>query len=207
MPIAATSPEATSAPSAAPRLAIVSITANTPDRAVIEVPRWRSVSPATSSSALPMPTTASARIARAGLGAMPMTASGAPQATSATANRPASRRPVPIASASTAPTIPPAPIAAPSAPTPGSPIPRTSIARIARNVVMRAADDGLDAERGHHDAGRDAADELAQPGDERHATDPRRGRDARRLGDGDPQRDDRGDDPRGCRERGGRGGA
>ena len=46
-----------------------------------------------------------------------------------------------------APTIPPRPIAAPSTPTPASPMPRTSIARIGEEGGQRAADDGLDDER------------------------------------------------------------
>ena len=135
MPSDPISSEATIAPIDTLALATTSRTANTADRARFDVPRWRSVSPDTSISALPTPTTPSATIATSVTGTKPMTAIGAPHRNRAIANTTASRRSPPIARAPSAPTIPPRPIAAPSTPTPASPMPRTSIARIARNVV------------------------------------------------------------------------
>ena len=86
MPMTSISTDARTPPIETPALAATSSTANTADAPALDVPRWSSVRPETSISALATPTTASATIATSVTGTKPITAIGAPQPTSAMAN-------------------------------------------------------------------------------------------------------------------------
>ena len=128
MPNAAMSTGARTPPRAGPALATLSTTPRTATREALGAMRWMSVNPATSSTALLRPTAAMHAMATAGSTTMPMTAIGTPQPARATANgEPSRRRPV-SEMAAIAPASPPRPTAALSVPTPGSPIPSSSMA-------------------------------------------------------------------------------
>ena len=136
-PTNATSAGPTRLPTSSPKPKRPSITPNIATRSSFRTPRWTSVNPETSRTALLTPVANSATTARAATGQAPMRIKGRPHAASAIEKTLVSPGPPVRPRAPRAPIRPPNPIAAFSRPIPLSPIERSSIAETTMSVTSR----------------------------------------------------------------------